>query len=1154
MLTGILLSVLLFSVVLNVTTTPKYDPSVKFTFPRCYTDSNCPIASKHLLSSASVFQTMRSRLKFHRQLPISSYTNKTLSLIAILLISISCDVESNPGPSFPCGTCGIEVLDEDPAVECDHCSKWYHISCQNLDANWYKNLVEHETSFVWSCNTCEHLNHTSSSSILSISTHNSFSSVQNENPPRTNINDSTNKTFINKLKIICINCQSIINKKLEFQCLIEKEKPDIVAGTESWLKTEHYNNEIFPPELGYSVFRNDRLKGKGGGVFLLVKSNLLASEQPQFRTDCEIIWVKLEIKGCKALYIASYYRPHESDINSLFEFEKSLNLTSKLKGNKLILGDFNFPKFTWDSDHIPSIKPGPCPHTSIYDRFIEIINDHNMTQMVSECTRQANILDLFLTTNPSFVNKTSILSGIGDHDIISTTVNVRPNILKQKPRNVPLFKKTNWQEFKAFMENSKLSILQNCDALSVEELWVRFRQTIELGISKFVPHKKLGHKKALPWITKEIKKLMHKRDKLYQKMKKNYSNSEIKNKLKTIKINIRHKIKHSHTQYLENILDIACHSDPDSSPPNKCATKKLYSLIKNSKQDSQAVSPIKDQSTGTMKTNNIEKANILNKQFQSVFTSKSPLSLKQCCMKQLSKLLPSGHSQYSHMPDITIDRTGLLKLLANLKPDKAAGPDRIRPVILKELRNEIVDVLVVLFQKSLSTGTIPADWSKAFVCPLFKKGDSSDPANYRPISLTCILCKTLEHIVASHVSAHLTQNNILYELQHGFREKRSCETQLIELTDDLMRNMCNRKQTDLILLDFSKAFDKVNHFKLLLKLQEYGISSQILKWSEAFLLNRTQSVVLEGDHSHEAPVTSGVPQGSVLGPLYFLVYINDLPNSIQSQVRLFADDTAVYLTINSPLDSKILQDDLHALEKWETEWDMEFNPSKCQVLHITKNKSVKKTKYVLHGYVLEAVTNAKYLGVDITTDLNWSSHINRISTNANKTLGFIKRNITTHNEHVKSLAYKTLIRPQLEYASPIWHPYTQSNTHKVEMVQRRAIRWVTRDFSPLSSVSQMQSRLGWRSLEYRRLDARLVMFHKIFHHHVAISIPSYIQKPSRFTRLMHPYSLRQVQVNTDYHKFSFFPHTVVLWNNLPSHIVTISDLDSFKAAVASIQY
>jgi hypothetical protein len=297
-----------------------------------------------------------------------------------------------------------------------------------------------------------------------------------------------------------------------------------------------------------------------------------------------------------------------------------------------------------------------------------------------------------------------------------------------------------------------------------------------------------------------------------------------------------------------------------------------------------------------------------------------------------------------------------------------------------------------------------------------------------------------------------------------------------------------------------------------------------------------------------------VPQGSVLGPLLFLLYINDLPSLVTSQVRLFADDTAIYLTVTSEADCQSLQDDLSKLEKWEELWDMEFNPGKCQVLHVTRNRKPIAHQYKLHGQILSPVKDAKYLGVDICHDLSWNTHISRITTNANKTLGLLKRNIKTKHEKVKSLSYQTLVRPQLEYASPVWSPHTQVNKHNIEMIQRRAVRWVKNDYSHYTSVTQLQNTLNWRTLENRRIDAKLVLFYKVYHHLVAISLPSYLEAPTRLNRHMHPLSLRQVHTGYDYFKYSFFPHTTVLWNRLPHPVAMLPDLESFKQAVAQLSH
>ena len=254
-----------------------------------------------------------------------------------------------------------------------------------------------------------------------------------------------------------------------------------------------------------------------------------------------------------------------------------------------------------------------------------------------------------------------------------------------------------------------------------------------------------------------------------------------------------------------------------------------------------------------------------------------------------------------------------------------------------------------------------------------------------------------------------------------------------------------------------------------------SIKGKTLKCISSFLGGRTQAVVLEGECSPKVSVTSGVPQGSVLGPLLFLLYINDLPENIQFQVRLFADDTAVYLTVNNPNDSKTLQNDLDTLQTWERTWDMEFNPGICQVLHISRANQPIQSQYTLHGEILESVDCARYLGVSISKDLTWNTHIKEILTKANHTLGFVKRNVRTKNKSVKEFAYKTFVRPKLEYASTIWS-LTNKNIESIEMVQRRAARWVSNQYSSYDSVTAMQSNLGWRSLEYCCYDSRLAMF------------------------------------------------------------------------------
>ena len=280
--------------------------------------------------------------------------------------------------------------------------------------------------------------------------------------------------------------------------------------------------------------------------------------------------------------------------------------------------------------------------------------------------------------------------------------------------------------------------------------------------------------------------------------------------------------------------------------------------------------------------------------------------------------------------------------------------------------------------------------------------------------------------------------------------------------------------------------------------------------------------------------------------------INDLPDQVKSSVKLFADDTAIYLAISSEGESNILQSDLHTLEIWERRWDMSFNPSKCQVLHIARAKCPIQTRSILHGTVLELVPSAKYLGVTISDNLSWTPHIDSVSKKANQTLGFLKMNIKVHNKDLKSTVYTTLVRPQLEYASTVWSPHTATDITKLEAVQRRSARWATRDYQRTSSVTQMIKDLNWRTLEQRRIDSRLTLMYKIAYDLVAIPAADYLIPNTRQSRRNHLRAYRPIPTRKDYYKYTFFPRTIVHWNALPFYIPVLPTVAQFSHAVYQV--
>ena len=337
---------------------------------------------------------------------------------------------------------------------------------------------------------------------------------------------------------------------------------------------------------------------------------------------------------------------------------------------------------------------------------------------------------------------------------------------------------------------------------------------------------------------------------------------------------------------------------------------------------------------------------------------------------------------------------------------------------------------------------------------------------------------------------HLALDSILADCQHGFRSQRSCETQLVQFVHDIISNMdgaVNRghKQTDFIIMNFAKAFDKVPHRRLLHKLNYYWSTH---KWISSWLSGRTQHVVLDGQASDPVSVLSGVPQGSVLGPILFLIFINDLPDNIRSYVHLLADDCVLYRYAYSIQECFILQEDLTSLEQWEADWQMKFNVAKCHSMRVTRHQHHIQIlfDYSLHNQTLENVQSAKYLIITISDNMDWGQHISEISSKATRTLGFLRRNLTFAPRSTKEVAYKTLVQLKLEYAAPIWSPYSKLQINQVEKVQRTAARWTCRRWRNTSSVGEMLDELEWPSLEARRDRSSLLLFLKI--HSCAVSI------------------------------------------------------------------
>ncbi len=1090
----------------------------------------------------------------------------------LLILLLSGDVERNPGPTtetiinnsqFPCNICTDEVTWNEDALQCEGCDDWIHRKCMCMSLEEYSRLGH--LNITWICPKCGLLN-LSLSLFISNSTENMSTLSRNSFEPLSPTSDSETsglqsfasldspgvplytssptKTIPRRkhnrksLSILNVNCQSIRNKKAMFTHMINRTNPDVIVGTESWLNANDNSSDYLPTE-DYVFERRDRQTNtQGGGVFLGIKRDIFSERVKELETNCELLWCKLNLIGSKTLHIGAYYRPHESDEESLKELDVSLQRLGGKNENAILAGDFNFPSWDWKAK---TLKPN-CSHPLLHYRLGNMFDDYGMVQMVEEPTRERNTLDLFATTSPCKVNNVKIIPGISDHQCPVIEVDVSPIRRRQKPRNIRLYNKANWNSLRVEMESAATAIREMESTHTVQEMWMLFKITMLDAIDKHIPSKMCKKKDSLPYINKDIRRMVRKRDKVYDKMKNMQRDLDcstdqyqaLVEKFKLLKSTIQRCTRKAYWKYIEELIT------PDETNQYS-GMKRFWAYIKQSRKDYTGVSTLKKD--GITYTTPTDKANILNTQFQSVFTNESADAQD----------LPPPAGLYAPIGDINITEAGVHKLISNLKIHKASGPDDIGPRVLKEIVDVTAPILTSIFRKSYSTGILPDDWKSANVSPIYKKGSKSDAANYRPISLTCTSCKLMEHIVTSHIMKHARDQEILYDLQHGFRERRSCETQLLEFVSDITNNMKDGKQTDILIMDFSKAFDKVGHSKLTKKLDHYGVSGKTNNWIRGFLADRTQRVVVDGETSDEVAVTSGVPQGSVLGPSLFLYYINDMPEkTTHSRVRLFADDTIMYLAIVNDTDANHLQDDLDCLAQWEQTWQMEFHPEKCQVLTVTRKRTTQLHDYTLHGHILERVDEAKYLGVTLTKDLRWNRHTDSITTKANRSLAFLRRNLQINSPNLKTVAYQSIVRPSLEFSPSVWDPHTKESTAKVEMVQRRAARYVLNRFHNTSHVTDMLEELKWPTLKDRRMNYRLTMLYKIRNGLVATTGRGHLTPITSMSR-HHNSCAYQIHSGPAYYTNSFYQRTIREWNKLPDAVVGARSLEIFKTSLLAAQ-
>ena len=893
---------------------------------------------------------------------------------------------------------------------------------------------------------------------------------------------------------------------------------------------------------------------KKGGVGIFYKASLpLKIREDLSFPECIVTEMRF---GRKKIFFTVLYRnpiikaetPEFSEFITNFE-----NLVLKIKIENpyvmLFAGDFNAQSQSWWTDGDTN-KEG--------QQLVNTFSDLDLSQLISEPTHfrdqcKPTCIDLMLCDQPNLIIDSGVRPSLDPtckHQIIFCKLN-----FKIPP--LPSFKRHLWHFDKAESQLIEKAISQFPWEMHLAKnqnpnSQVGVLNEVILNImSNFVPNTHVTCKPNTPkWITRDIKNLMRRQNKLYKKYKRNGFNVDDKEKVDKFRdecflaIN---KSKHNYLTDLGNKLT-------DKSTGRKAYWKIVNNLLNKCKIPRIPPLLVADKFVTKCK----EKANLFNNYF-----------LLQC------KPLPNGSTLPNFFPvtdtkleTFEITNESILNLINDLNANKAHGTDQISVQMIKLCGNSICLPLSIIYNNIIDKGIFPDQWKMANVTPIHKKDSKQVIKNYRPISLLPIFAKVFERIIFLRLYNHFISNNLITKNQSGFRPNDSVTNQLISLVEAIHSSFDSKLEVRSVYLDMSKAFDKVWHEGLIFKLKQNGIDGNLLALFESYLSNRKQRVVINGSESEWGVIESGVPQGSVLGPLLFLIYINDLENGIKSEIKFFADDTSLFSIVHDEnISADDLNHDLNLISQWAFQWKMSFNPDPnkqaVQVIFSHKACQSNHPKIYFNNIEVKQVSEHKHLGLILDHKLSFSTHINEKIQIARKGIGIIKYLSRYLSVNTLDQIYKMYVRPHLDFCDVIFHSpsimsefdssiYLNFLMNLLEKTQYQAALAVTGTWKG-TSLNKIYEELGWETLSDRRWSRRLIQFYKIHNNYT----PTYLKSPIPPLRT-HLYGIRSANVireigcHTKRYSSSFYPHSIKIWNNIGPQLREAPSLSVFKANISKL--
>ena len=944
-----------------------------------------------------------------------------------------------------------------------------------------------------------------------------------------------------------------VTKCLEISTYLKEARVDIAILNETWLKNSVADSELLHPER-YKIFRADRsckthppdptnpskFRRNGGGVMIAVRTDLqVSTKEIRLNGGAEFLAVEFTTATGVKFIICTCYRVgtlglanHDKIIGQLKDLQRRRRL-SKI----ILVGDFNLNGVAW-----PTLS-GTLP---LEQAFVNSFIDLGLAQCITTPTHyKGKILDLLLTNSVASINdikvgeRDSVCKS--DHFPINFKMSIKVGRRKPTKRLCYNFKNVNWDRMNQELRHVNWDTLLN--GTEPEIGWRKFKEKLFEIADK---HIKKAHVKTDgqdPWFDSECYDAWRTKMRLH------------KDKHKSDAANIKFSLARKN---FKSVVAKKMRETLNESDDSALITKKFWSYVK-SKTASQRI-PEFISYNGVVRSKPEDQANLFNNFFFEQFSDASLYDID------------IDYSNDSHF-DIEFDHRRIRKLLSGINSNKAYGPDNIHGKLLKNCAVGLAYPLSLIFHSSYNVGTLPTEWKLGHVVPIFKKGDKHEVSNYRPISLTCLIVKILERIIKDELLNHTC--NLLDDRQHGFLAEKSCATNMLGLCDSLALSLNENIRTDVIYFDFAKAFDSVNHDLLLNKLKNnFNIDGRLLKFLTDYLRDRQQRVLVGGKLSALKNAQSGVPQGSILGPFLFVLFINDITDGISTgtQLSLYADDTKIWRSIKTGSDIDRLQKDIEYLHDWSLLNKMKFHPNKCKVLSVTGRMTEPLSLlsvlpfynfvYSLGGTPLDYVDCEKDLGVMVTSNLDWKEQCSKVLSKANQKLGMSRRNCHfVIDSNRRRVLYLTLVRSQFEHCSIIWRPVTKTQISTLDGLQKRAIKWILHEeyisYSP-STYIQKCKQLKIMPIADRFDFLDLIFFFKIVKGLVPVSLPAYIIPYQGHSRLRssHLDSLSFVstivpRATTNAFARNFFYRTHTKWNHVPFEVRDINSLTEFKSKLTA---